>query len=109
MPDKKKPTLRLVTDNPEDVAKRVKRSTKWPLACQTCGGDGDVPLTEADLDEEDENDTVAYCQDCLGKGQCPRCASKLPENWKEQLKSVDEGDELTCNRCHWEDGDDKVL
>lgn len=83
----------------------IKTSKKWPNACRTCGGDGDVPVTEEDIESDD--DSIAFCVNCLGKGKCPRCAVKLPDDWKEQLKDIDET--LTCTGCKWEDGDDRVL
>ncbi len=105
---------------PVDVApapsRRKPRKNQWPDACTTCKGDGDVPLTEDDVEElmdEDEFEDIEedteypYCPECIGKGKCPKCAEPLPENWKTLINDIDES--LTCRSCGWEDGDDPVL
>lgn len=93
---------------PSEVATtRRKKAPKWPLACATCKGTGDVPLTEEDLDEDLEDQEVPFCKACMGRDKCPRCAESLPQDWKELIKDIDEY--LTCEHCGWEDGDDPVI
>lgn len=104
------PKFRIIAQQPTAPVRvsTGKKSTKWQEACRTCGGDGDVPVSADDAENEgDDDDAIAFCTDCLGQGKCPRCAKELPADWKEQLKDVDET--LKCSHCRWEDGDDPVL
>lgn len=102
------PRFRIITSpsTAKVSSSQAKALKKWPNVCRTCGGDGDVPLNEEDIDTCDD-EAIAFCKDCIGNGKCPLCAGALPEDWKAQLQEVDE--DMTCEHCGWEDGDDKVI
>jgi hypothetical protein len=86
---------------------------QWPNACLRCAGDGGI---SGGGDTEDEIDE-ALCPSCLGIGKCPKCASPLPEDWREKVNglylAIQNGSTppppAKCAVCRWEDGDPPVL
>ena len=80
----------------------------YPKACTSCFGCGwiwDEAPDAYDLD-------IEACHDCLEKGRCPVCQTKLPDDYEDIVMDIDpDVPELKCpnKKCRWVDGNDEVL
>ena len=83
---------------------------QWPNYCKKCHGTGEVswqenqsPLGSGCYWPETFTD---FCEDCIGKGICPRCGKKslelvvifdLDDLWKDDSWR----DTVKCPNCNW--------
>jgi hypothetical protein len=100
----------------DDRTRRIfTQRRQWPNACLRCGGDGGISGFGGGLTEDDIDETL--CPSCLSQGKCPRCASALPDDWREKVNglylAIQNGSQppppAKCAVCRWEDGDPPVM
>jgi hypothetical protein len=57
----------------------------WPKYCQHCGGLGVVTYQENQAPIGSgmvwNEETAEVCDECIGKGMCPRCGEYISEPW----------------------------
>lgn len=65
----------------------------YPSSCRACNGEGAFyfPGVYMYRDGSGEPPSTDICEDCVGKGRCPRCGAQHDEDW--------EGD--VCATCGW--------
>ena len=75
---------------------------KWPNACKTCGGTGEIggyddPSPAGISLSSGKMYFADPCPECSEEGKCPRCGQLEPE-WNAPDY---DGDYETCSLCGW--------
>lgn len=84
-------------DETIEKAEKARRewAEKWPNHCKTCEGHGEFHFTENGAPHGAgywPMDMSEPCDDCTGKGICPRCGA---------VDAIDEEGYGPCEKCGW--------
>lgn len=83
----------------EDYCKEVTEAAiawekAWPHHCKSCYGKGGESWTEMHGFKHGAGEQMYdICEDCVGKGNCPRCGAT---SWP-----LDNEEETPCSTCNW--------